>query len=80
MSQHNYQFPVKAIVMILVQEQEGIISQVKNESPTFTHQDCMRELSYKHIQSIRALSSYEEIEGFLGEYYRMTLQEWIDSL
>ena len=72
---NEYTFPVKAIIQILVRETESKF----RGSKTLFLEDETREMLHQHIEKIRALSSYKEINDWLLAYRRLSLQEWIDS-
>ena len=75
-----YKFPEKIIVKILIEETKSWIDTAKRESVTFRINDEMRKMVERHIESIAMLSTYEEIDDWLYEYRRISLDDWVASL
>ena len=76
----NYVMPVKAIKRIFLQELEGHYSQsvqrVYGDTPrAFLHfgYNAAKEQADK-------CETYDDLDTVIGEWYRMTLREWIESL
>ncbi len=82
MTNHIYQFPAKIIKEIIAEETESKFANIRkhDKSYPFSMGDEMREMCSQHKRRILALSSYEEIDKWLGEFRRMSLREWVDSL
>ena len=77
--------PVKAIKNILRKELQGHRDGFYNAYPKFIMSDVQKEMiTLAHETLTRALDAcetYEQLDDFISfAGYRMSLQEWIDSL
>lgn len=78
-----YQFPVKAIVKIVLQELDGKFQSVTYgdyKSPLIAFDDEFREIFSTHRKMVEALDSYDAIDNYLSIYRRISLADWISSL
>lgn len=80
-----YQMPVKAIKNILQKELEEKKQSFFNAYPAFIMSDTQKEMiyiSYAHLYEIlQKCNDYASLEDFISySGYRMSLEEWINSL
>ena len=68
-------FPPKQIVKVILEESESIF----HELHLGLH-DEVQEMVRVHLEQLRSLETYEEINSWLYQYRRMSLQEWVESL
>ena len=78
----EYQFPVKAIKMIMLQELEerrqGLFNSLAGG--LFYH-DMLMVMFRDAREILEDCQSYEDIQEYLNHYdFRLSIQEWIESL
>ena len=71
------EFPVKAIVKIIVEETRSYMADIKKESYIMDEFDNMVKL---HIKNIEKLDSYDAIDDWLHNNRRISLADWVESL
>lgn len=80
----NYQMPVKAIKNILGKELESHRDGFYHVYPNFIMSDFQKnmiDIAYHCLKDVLELcNSYEELDSYIGRNYRMSLEEWINSL
>ena len=81
----NYQMPVKAIKRILLQELQSFRDGFYNAYPSFIMSDVQKKMvgiSFHHLKNtLDRCNSYQELDNFVSKAgYRMSLEEWINSL
>lgn len=81
----EYQMPVKAIKSILKKEIEEFSNVFHRAYPSFIMADVMKEMVYISknypLDKIEKCATYDDLEEIISEAgYRMSLEEWIDSL
>jgi hypothetical protein len=69
---------VKGIKGIMKQELDGKINNILESCDT--HYDLINSLKWDLLEKLNACSSYDELETFCTNYYRMSLDEWVQSL
>lgn len=81
---NNYVMPVKAIKKIIKRELEEMYSAAISTLYKNGHNDTIREvfhLGYEQAEaSLEECQTHEDLDNFIGPLYRMSLQEWIESL
>jgi len=78
-----YTIPPKSIRGILLKENEERMqhyNQVLRNDPVTHDPVYMREAMRVTREKIETLCTYEKLEDFVHDFYRISLQEWIDSL
>lgn len=82
----EYQMPVRAIKNILMQELQGFFDAFYREYPgSFVMSDVQKEMVRiaKEVLSAKLefCNTYEELNAYISDAgYRMSLEEWINSL
>ena len=78
---HNYQFPAKIIKRIILEETDSKLARLRQESgATYMYYDEFKEMVSKHRATIRDLETLEDIDDWLREYRRISLEEWVNTL
>lgn len=74
--------PIKIIRKIIKQELQVFYSEIKaniryaNECTNY-----IAEYGYQlTLEKLESCDDYESLDDFIGEWYQMHLQEWIDSI
>lgn len=76
---NNYQMPVKAIKSILLKEHKDFMQ--SSITVTWDYGRYIKRIADEKItRIIESIQTYDELEDFIGDSRRMSLQEWIDSL
>jgi hypothetical protein len=80
-----YQMPVRAIKNILKKELEERKQSFFNAYPSFIMSDTQKEMIYLAYAELSGIlekcNDYASLEDFISySGYRMSLQEWIESL
>lgn len=80
-----YQMPVRAIKNILGKELQDFRNRFYNAYPSFIMSDVQKEIlsiGYELLKvKLDACVTYEDLEEFISfAGYRMSLEEWINSL
>lgn len=68
-------FPPKQIVKVILEESESIFHEVN-----LGLSDEFKEMVRVHLEQLKSLETYDEINNWLLQYRRLTLQEWVESL
>jgi hypothetical protein len=81
----NYQMPVKAIKNILKKELEDHKQGFYTAYPSFIMSDVMKEMIYKGhnimMEMLELCTTHDELNDFISfAGYRMSLEDWINSL
>lgn len=76
-----YQMPIKAIKRIVGEELASHYAQACQS----IYNDVQREFLHRGYHdlaksSLESCTSYKQLDDFIGEWYRMSLEEWINSL
>ena len=82
---NEYQMPVKAIKRILLQELQSFRDGFYSAYPSFIMSDVQKEMvsiSFNHLKNrLDRCNSYQELDNFVSVAgYRMSLEDWINSL
>jgi hypothetical protein len=74
--------PVKAIKKVLKDElelkQRDIIN--PNNPGGLWHKDFLLEAFYTVKEILESCTTYEELDNYISRFYRMSLNDWIESL
>lgn len=73
-------FPVKAIKKLLLIEYGNFKRELYSVSQFHIKQDYWGDAIYSIGVEIENCTSYEDLENFVSNHYRMSLIDWINSL
>ena len=77
----EYQMPVKAIKNILLKEHNSFMSSIRERVYRLDYNVYLLDVaSEATINRIQSCETYAQLDEFIGESRRISLQEWIDSL
>lgn len=73
--------PVSAIKNILIKEHKDFMQSIRERMYRFDYNNYLLDVADEStIKRIQSCITYNDLDEFIGESRRMTLEEWVNSL